>query len=143
VKNYDGLYEDITKRIPVMVGFNLPTFKLLDVLSFELEYYNSDLPNSMYRPINSSLPIGDILGGGGGVTPVDIARYNRDVNGDNWKWSVYTTRSVTKGVQIYGQVASDHIRTINYNRGAAPTYAPVTNRNGKDWYYLVRFEFGI
>lgn len=143
VKNYDFLYDKITERMPVMVGFNLPTFKLLDVLSFELEYYNSSLPNSMNTPINSSLPIGDYLGGTGGVTQGDIDQFNSDIRNDNWKWSVYTTRTVTKGLQIYGQIASDHIRTINYNRGASPTYAPVTNRNGKDWYYLVRFEFGI
>ena len=33
-----------------MAGINLPTFRVLDVLSFELEYQDSPYPNSIIMP---------------------------------------------------------------------------------------------
>jgi hypothetical protein len=45
-------------------------------------------------------------------------------------------------MRFYTQVASDHLRVPNF--ATAPSNYPVTNRNnGKDWYYLIRFELGI
>jgi len=64
VKDYPFLYNDIYRRMPMMVGFNLPTFRLLDVLSFELQYYNSAYPNSTEGPIEVRLPQPDLFGGG-------------------------------------------------------------------------------
>jgi len=142
VKDYPYLYNDIFKRMPVMFGINLPTFKLLDVLSFELEYFNSNLPNSTLNPINSQLPLPDILGSAGSVTQQNIDAYNNTVSGGKWKWSVYGVRQIIKGIQVYAQVANDDIRTIDFTAGALPTYAPVTDRPS-DWYYLIRLQVGI
>ena len=37
VKNYPGWYsERPEERMPIMAGFNFPTFKILDVLSIEV-----------------------------------------------------------------------------------------------------------
>jgi hypothetical protein len=41
VKNYGSIYAHRNERIPVMVGFNIPTFGLLDFLSFEVEHYGA------------------------------------------------------------------------------------------------------
>ena len=52
LKNYkdsaaqSAYYDSLLWRLPVMIGFNVPTFRLLDVLSFELEYQDSPYPNS-------------------------------------------------------------------------------------------------
>ena len=46
VKNYPYYYTNIMRRIPVMVGFNFPTFKFLDRLSLELEFRNPEFLNS-------------------------------------------------------------------------------------------------
>ena len=40
VKNYPIFFEDKTERMPIIMGINLPTFKVLDVLSFEYEIFN-------------------------------------------------------------------------------------------------------
>jgi hypothetical protein len=39
VKNYGSIYSKVRERIPLMAGFHLPTFGLLDFLSLEVEYY--------------------------------------------------------------------------------------------------------
>ncbi len=41
VKNYGAFYSDVWQRIPVMGGFNVPTFGVLDFLSVEVEWYGS------------------------------------------------------------------------------------------------------
>jgi hypothetical protein len=41
VKDYPVFYDNWKQRMPVMVGFNLPVFKQLDVLALEVEYYGS------------------------------------------------------------------------------------------------------
>jgi hypothetical protein len=139
-KNYDFMYEKRSERMPIMGGINIPTFKMLDVLSFELEYYNSRFLNSFTEPLYSSLPIW--------VLPdyadsSSVAQYNAAAKRDNWKWTVYGKKRITKGIDIYAQAASDHIRTFHVLEGLLPTMVPITNRNGKDWYYLIRVQFGI
>lgn len=47
VKNYKGIYADRRQRMPVMMGFNLPAFGLLDNLSLEVEYYTSPYKNDL------------------------------------------------------------------------------------------------
>ena len=39
VKNYGTIYAKMSERMPFMVGFNFPTFGLLDFLSLEVERY--------------------------------------------------------------------------------------------------------
>jgi hypothetical protein len=66
VKNYGTVYKNISERIPVMIGFNIPTFGILDYFSVELEYYGAKFRgdysklgtfNSLYvRGINPSSP---------------------------------------------------------------------------------------
>lgn len=139
-KNYPYMYEKRTERMPVMGGINLPTFKLLDVLSFEIEYYNSPFFNSFKEPLYSALPIWQLPDY---ADPASVEQYEAAAKRDNWKWTVYGKKQITKGIEIYAQAASDHTRTFHVLEGLLPTMVPITNRNGKDWYYLVRFQFGI
>lgn len=142
VKNYDYYYNNRWQRMPVMVGINLPTFKLLDVLSVEGEYYNSKFTNDFTGPIYQVLPVWNV--DVDATLPADQAALNAsDVRRDNWKWSIYGKKKIIKGVEIYAQAASDHIRTFAINGGMLPITTPLTNHNGKDWYYIVRLQFGI
>jgi hypothetical protein len=143
LKNYSYLYEKRTERMPILFGLNLPTFRFLDVLSFELEYYNSKFPNSLSGPLKDQLPVWDLLGGSGQEDAALVDAYEKSIKEDNWKWSVYAKKEVTKGLQLYAQVASDHIRTFQYNLGPQPISVPMTNGNGSEWYYIVRLQFGI
>jgi hypothetical protein len=49
VKNQGSYYDEILERIPVMLGFNIPTFGLLDYLAFEVEWYGSKYRNSLAK----------------------------------------------------------------------------------------------
>ena len=152
VKNYPHYYEKRTERMPVMMGVNLPAFKLLDVLSLEVEYYNNQFANNYSNVLYDAYPtwpeFNDATGYGTlaelqAVVDAEKAYNDKWNSHDNWKWTVYAKKNVTKGVRIYAQAASDHLRTINFNLGPFPSYVPVTNKNGKEWYYLIRLEFGI
>jgi hypothetical protein len=150
-KNYPFYYEKRSERMPIMFGFNAPTriptpsgsIKLLDLLTFQMEYYNSRFPNSMdnaYRYQMPTFPFVDSTG----IAQRDPNLFDPDskeVTRDNWKWSVYAKREIVKGMRLYGQVANDHLR-VPYFTGEHSAL-PVTNIQGRDWYYLVRFELGI
>jgi hypothetical protein len=139
-KNYGYLYEKRTERMPVMMGVNLPAFKLLDVLSLEVQHYDSPFMNDFSQVLYGGLPIWNLPNL---QDPTAVAAYEAAAKRDNWKWSVYAKKEVTKGINIYAQAASDHFRPIHMLEGILPMMVPVTNGNGKEWYYIVRVSFGI
>ncbi|MDB5048577.1 MAG: hypothetical protein JWO30_1648 [Fibrobacteres bacterium] len=104
-KNYPVFYDEIARRIPFMVGFNFPAFKLLDVLSFEVEYYRSRMVPSFRpnQPNASPTPV------------VTDSYYPADWDKDNLKWSVSAERTLVRGVSLAAQVASDHSRSWDWN----------------------------
>lgn len=141
-KNYPLYYDKITKRMPMMVGFNLPTFKIVDKMSFEMEYYNSDFKNSIEEVYERTYPIPGTIGGVATqarqnyVDSVSIHRKMRD----KVKWTFWMQKDVTAGLGLTFQVASDHFRPMNFN--LKPAYEPVT-QTWNDWYYMFRVNFGI
>lgn len=142
VANQPVYYTKLAKRIPVMFGLNLPTFKIVDKMSFELEYYNSDFPNSLEEVYQRTFPLPGSIGGVG--TPsrqnyIDSLGTQRKMR-DKIKWSFWLNKEITSGLGVYLQVASDHFRPIDFNN--KPTYEPVTQK-WDDWYYMIRFNFGI
>lgn len=103
-KNYWG-YDDLKKKIPIMFGVNVPTFKILDVFALEFEYYGSPYPNSYKNRLgpgpDPSVPVPD--------APIHLD-YN-EYDTDNWKWSVYLKKTFFDGrLGLVTQFARDHIR---------------------------------
>jgi hypothetical protein len=146
VKDYDFYYEKKTERMPVMFGFNAPTFRFLDVLSFQMEYYNSPFPNSIENAYRYQMPTLPFVNSGpsGTISEQDPNLFKRDldeVTKDNWKWSLLAKKTVVRGLTIYAQAANDNQRLVNWK--AEQSYAPVTNIEWKDWYYMMRLEMGI
>jgi hypothetical protein len=143
-KNYPFYFEERSERMPMMLGVNLPTFRMLDVLSFQVEHYSSRLPNAVKFPSDKALPLPVSWGydKSGTVTydPNLMVRDHENVKDDDLKWSVYGRKDVAKGLRIYAQVANDYMRLPN-EWGSYPSI-PLTNKTG-DWYYLVRLELGI
>jgi hypothetical protein len=143
-KNYPFYYEKRSERMPVMVGVNLPTFRLLDVLSFQMEHYSSRLPNAVKFPSDKALPLPGSWGydNAGNVTydPNLMVRDHENVKDDDWKWSLYGRKEIVRGLRVYAQVANDYIRLPN--EWGSVSSLPLTNANG-DWYYLIRLELGI
>jgi hypothetical protein len=97
-------YDTLFQRIPIMMGFNLPTFRLLDVLAAEFEWYGCPYQDSYNM----------VMAGGGYPVPSNLQTpgfSDHDNILDNWKWSLYASRAVFGNLHIIGQVARDHLRT--------------------------------
>jgi hypothetical protein len=98
-------YDTLKNRIPVLIGFNVPTFRLLDVLSIEGEWYGCNYPNNYATELGKgnlqSLPLPDFYGRSdwGYVTE------------DNWKWSIYMKKMFKHDhFGVIMQLARDHMR---------------------------------
>jgi hypothetical protein len=144
VEDQPFYYENKLERMPIMFGLNVPTFGLLDRLAFEAEYLKNRFPNTFAFPFDNlgaiPIPLVDLSD-----SPYNYTDNAVDANGstfeeDDWKWSVYATRTLTPGVALTAQVASDHLRP--FSNVANPPSIPFT-RKPSDWYYVMRVSFGI
>jgi hypothetical protein len=128
LKDYPIYYQDIKKRIPRMIGFNLPGFKVIDLAAFELEYYGWNYSNGYWSPVmegtaNPNMGSGDYSA--------------RDYNNDNWKWTVHMKKMFYRHFYILMQFANDHLTLPayderNYDRDE------VCGRNSH-WYWMTKF----
>lgn len=130
-------YPDIMKRIPIMVGFNVPTFKLLDVFSIEGEWFGSLMPNDLYNGIkyNQPTPINTDKKTG----PYLLDTIHQQYIDDNLKWSVYAKRTLAGHFQIIAQVASDHLRW--YAQDWKEAEWEEAFRNPKQFYYRFKLAY--
>lgn len=155
VKDYPGVYPSIGERIPLMVGLNLPTFKLLDEAVLEVEYYkapfrddyrrliaeNSPIPmnNHSYTParedssgtlMGTNLPFGD---------PYDVTRMHKD----DLKWSLYLSKTFAGCAKLSVQAANDHYRPNTQLNSDATTVERLESAftTMKDWYVMARLGF--
>lgn len=128
-------YDNILERIPVMAGFNFPTFKLLDVLSAEVEWFNNPYPNSTnsIRFDNVPVPLSS--------TTRQVVLENTDVHDDDWKWSVYAKKSIYNNLSIMCQVARDHIRW--YRLDFTKVDGTEALRKKGQWYYTFKFGYAF
>lgn len=129
-KNYPGYYDKRSERMPVMVGFNLPTFKLLDVFSVEYERYESRFP------LNSETAIFK----GGAVPTISnwFSSTETDFHEDDVKWTVYAEKRIVDGFRIVGQVGRDHLVTLD--EFSKWEWTEIMQKK-KDWYYIVKLNF--
>jgi len=126
IANSNDGYDNILWRMPVMLGINLPTFKLLDVLGFEMEYQYSPYPNSITNVEYN-------------MTPLPSSPLAHSFT----KWCFYGRKSLGRHVDIIGQIANDHLMPktmVMANQFA--DYTDVTIRNSDWWWTLkARFDF--
>ncbi|MDQ2999847.1 MAG: hypothetical protein M3Y08_01100 [Fibrobacterota bacterium] len=129
-KNYPGYYEKRSERMPVMVGFNLPTFKLLDVFSVEYERYKNRFP------LNSETAIFK----GGAVPSISnwFSPTETNFHEDDVKWTVYAEKRIVDGFRIVGQVGRDHLVTLD--EFSKWEWTEIMQKP-KDWYYIVKLNF--
>jgi hypothetical protein len=126
VKNYGYYYRDISKRIPIMIGFNFPSLKVLDVLALELEQFDSEYPCSDQQVYNLlAIPVYD--------------KNNRVFRHDKLKWSVYMKRTFGS-FALKAQFARDHMRPFNVN-DQKPEYTDVLLN--KEWWWMLKTEYGF
>ncbi len=132
VKDYPYYYAKKIERMPMMVGLDIPTFRLLDMLSVEVESRKSRFPDNISSTLQTSLPV-----------PTDAPQNYPDTSTytkDDIHWSIYARKRIRDGISLCAQAASDHFRP--FDNLAAPSYMSATNRTGQ-WYYIFRLEIGI
>ncbi|MBN1307279.1 MAG: hypothetical protein JXA18_05145 [Chitinispirillaceae bacterium] len=147
-------YDKIMEKIPVMAGFNFPTFKLLDVFSLEVEYYGKKYVNRVpiyansnnmlrlplpYDPkINSGFPYGDSLAG----NPLASGVYSKETyksGAAQWKWSVYAKKTLLDRFVITMQFARDH-SLIKTGLAQNVDFEEIFIK-GKQWYWMLKFGY--
>jgi hypothetical protein len=152
IKDYPGYYDKKSERMPIMIGLDIPTFKALDMLGVEVEYKKSRFRNNMFWVMDDQpLPI-PLSGTKEDYTDYDVTNpkytaaqadsLNTKFEEDDLHWAIYARKQITKGMTVHAQVASDHLRHYGLQIAPIPGYAPATERT-KDWYYILRLEFGI
>jgi hypothetical protein len=122
-RNYPKYYDDRSRRLPVMLGVNLPAFGWLDKFSLEVEYYRSPHHTDYGKTEASSswLPR---------PASINTAR-------DDWKWALYASKVVRGNLRLSGQVANDHLRTFGAPDLGSTTYAEALT-TPRDWYWMLK-----
>jgi hypothetical protein len=129
-KNYKGLYENVWRRTPMMLGFNFPACKVFDVLSFEVERYNDKYSNNFSnayvgQPWLLPIPV---------ISPTEPAPHP-------WYWAVHAERTVTQGIKLLGEATRNHYFTqtkySNYQDRCESTPSK------GDWEYIFRVQFSF
>lgn len=134
LKNY-GKYNDIMKRWPCMIGFDIPAFKMLDVLSLELEYFGFNFDQFTFPP---------------GQTPTDGLNADKWASSNMFHWSLFAEKTVVKGLGLKGLIGKDHYRTT----GSTSPWAGVDNPTSSygsgelliaqnDWHYSLRVMYSF
>ena len=127
LKDYPGFYDKFWQRALLMIGFNIPTFGLLDLLSIETEYSNNPYSNDTYHAESSFAPI-PFTSNGGFI----------NTNGHVFKWMAFAQKHLGQYFTITGQVANDHLREIDYF-GNYSTVEILPLR--KNWYWAFQFSY--
>jgi hypothetical protein len=135
-------FDTLLHKMPVMVGFNIPAFKLLDVLSCEVEYYGKKYVNAVpipsgnrtgvYYPVSS--PPAQAAGGS-----VYDSLYEKG-GAVNWKWSVYARKTMFRRFSITAQAARDHIRNTVRGLSMLEVDREEALVKKSQWYWMLKFS---
>jgi hypothetical protein len=121
------------RRMPLLLGINVPSFKILDVVSVELEYFKSPYPNNWIGELQTNQPI---------PTPYDnpylIDNY---VYKDNLKWSVYFKKKIAN-FEIRAIAANDHTIYKAFDLETSPCFEQTLRRPG-DWHWYFEFRYNL
>jgi hypothetical protein len=124
-------YDSLKNKLAILIGLNVPTFKLLDVLSLETEWYNCPYPNNYYSELgvggNASLPI-----------PDHVPRSSL-INVDKWRWSVYAKKMFMHdhfGVIL--QCARDHMRLQSITDEAKSYELEEALEQNRMWWWMAK-----
>ncbi len=135
-----NFYSDIGQRIPIMAGFNIPTFKLLDYLSLEVEWFGWPYSPSLYN-------YSDLIR----TFPQPIVPKESSANGtiqndlytksNAWKFSINLRKKIWGHFSVIGQIARDHTRHDVYYSGF---YDPeeVFIRND-EWGWWLKLQYAL
>jgi len=116
-------YDTLLQKMPIMLGFNVPAFKVLDALSVEVEYYQCPYANSFQTQARFLYPLPD-------QGTLGSLNYR---TGDNVRWSVYARRSLKNGLVFVAQVARDHVRNESFFKQGIDREQALRDNRGLMW----------
>lgn len=153
VKDYKGVYDRIAERIPVMFGFGIPTFGLLDDCALEVEWYGAKFRDDYFKiekqtsPLprsNHSLEYNREDDGTGRLksdTTLAFADFDvQNQTADDLKWSLYLSKKFLKYARVSFQVANDHYRPWEGAPGSTERYESAFTQVS-DWYTMMKIGF--
>lgn len=131
----DDLYPrpNLIHRMPIMFGLNIPTFKVLDYLTFEIEFCKYPYPfdwagtGGLVISPNTVMPTGE---------KIELYR-----NRDNIKWSLYAKKSISN-FDFITIFANDHKTYISHNAESA-SYTEQSLRRNWDWHWYVKLQYNL
>ena len=130
---YPG-YNDIEKREPLLLGFNIPTFKFLEVLSVEAEWWDDNFANSYLNVLNAGNAVN--------ANPIKYgSQHLAQPYGGAWHWSVYTKKAILPNLNLVAQVSRDHtfIETMFTGSSNADPEEAVDGLG--DWTWMGKIEY--
>jgi hypothetical protein len=145
LKDYAGVYPTMSERMPMMVGFGIPSFGLLDESVLEIEYYGAPFRDDYRRLMvdASTIPTNNKS-----YTPERTAGTEWDVHNmkkDNLKWSFYVSKTIQNSMKLSAQVANDHFRPFTHINSDPTQVERLESAftTTKDWYLMFRLGFFI
>ena len=129
-----NFYSDIKQRIPVMVGFNVPTLKLLDYLSVEVEWFDWPYAPSLYDYSNLNWAIPKPL------VPKENGVAMLYTRSNKWKYSVNARKTVWGRLSIIGQIARDHTRHDAYYSAFADPEEAFLQKGEWGWWLKLQYS---
>jgi hypothetical protein len=145
-------YDTLMHKMPVMLGVNLPAFKILDVLSLEVEYYGKNYVNRVpvvtrngkmtWLPVpydqnfNTGAPEGGNLG--------QTRNYTKSLyfsDQAHWKWSVYAKKTIFNNFSITAQAARDH--SLNQTNLQVYTDQEECLIKDNQWYWAFKLGYNF
>lgn len=143
VKDYEGIYPNILERIPVMVGFGLPSFGYLDQAVIEVEWYGAPFRDDYLRLMKDASPIPmsnkDYSPNRLPGTDQDVTRMKKD----DWKWSFNVAKTFQESLRLSFQVANDHYRPVTHINASANQVERLESAftTLDDWYMMFKLGF--
>ncbi len=138
LQNQPYFYEDMTQRIPIMLGADIPTFNWFDLFSVQCEYLKNPYPDNNFNQFQNTVPQPQLPSDNPAI--YKLREQEGVYNHDDFKWSMNLQKTIVSGWQAELQVANDHLRV--QDESAQPSFMPVT-RAKSDWYYLLRFLWSM
>ena len=132
---YPG-YSSLKKRMPILMGFNVPTCKILDVFALEAEWWDNNFANSYWGVFNA--------GYGLAPNPFPYSSVNRkQPYGGPWHWSVYAKKTLFEHVKLVAQVGRDHT-FIETSMTGLSNGDPQEAMDGLgNWGWMAKIEYGF
>lgn len=141
-KDYPYWFDNRLERMPLMVGFNVPTFKILDVLSIELQYWKYPWSNNSENIWKNGGPVPYMTNGISGKFPVFEEADTTRLHDDDLRWSIYASKKIKDRVRICLQFACDNMSRTVFG-GPPPSFSKYTEvmPRKQDWYWASRVQF--